>query len=385
MKLLSRSSKTNNSWLFSSAPHILANKYLSLRKLLQVKGEGVRVFKYRGGDESVFIRDLESLENNTFWAPTIEMLNDPCEGLVSSDILIKQIDLTAGVFGKGSKDVGEAVEALKRSLKDVIDKKDSAGVYSLSKNCTDELLWAHYANSHEGFCIEYDLNTLVYFGRSDYFKFDVIYSRSPPKLSISDMRKTDDKGSFIQKLIGIKSKKWAYEKETRVVTSEPGLQSYDYRAVKAIYFGLRMQEERIQEVMKRLCGRGIKYYRTLLKPNSYKLTTEPLADLYPTTDKYMYSIAPIAKFAVDPRALNDKWAEYSHYLRKVAEIVRREPYCNEVLMVEVSHDRSRLGKPVFFGQYQRSKNRYENLYLTPNQIDEKYSKITDLDVESEYV
>lgn len=345
----------------------------------------MRVFKYRGGDESIFTRDLESLEKDTFWAPTRSMLNDPCEGLVLSEILLKQIDLTVGIFGNGSKDVSGSVEVLKQSLNDVIEKKDSAGVYSLSKNCTDELLWAHYASSHEGFCIEYDLDTLVYFGRNDYFNFDVKYSDHPPKLDINDMLKIDDKVNFIQKLIGVKSKKWAYEKETRVVTSEPGLQSYDYRAVKAIYFGLRMPEERIQEVMKRLCGRGIKYYRIHLKDNSYKFTAEPIEDLYPTHKKYMYSIAPIAEYAIDPSTLNEKWAEFSPYLNKMAEIVRREPYCNEVQMVEVSHDKSKPGKPVFFGQYQRSKYRYENMYLTPKQIDERYSKIKDLDVELEHV
>jgi hypothetical protein len=199
------------------------------------------------------------------------------------------------------------------------------------------------------------------------------------------MVKISDKAGFIQKLIGFKSKKWAYEKETRVITSKSGLQIYDYRAVKAIYFGLRMTNERVQEVMKRLCGRGIKYYRIMLKDHSYKFFAKSLEDLYPTNMKYMYSIAPIADYAVDPSTLNEKWAKFSPYLNKMAEIVRREPYCNEVQMVEVSFEKSKPGKPVFFGQYQRSKYRYENLYLTPKEIDKSYAKITDLEVGQEHV
>lgn len=338
----------------------------------------MRVFKYRGGDEGIFNRDLESLEKDTFWSPTIDKLNDPCEGLIFHEDLLTQIDLTAGILGKGSKEVAKSVEAVKQSLRELIEKKDSAGIYSLSKSCTDELLWAHYSNSHDGFCIEYELDTLVYFGRNDYHTFDVAYSDNPPNLHINDMLKINDKVSFIKKLIGIKSKRWAYEKEIRVVTSVAGLQQYDYRAVKAIYFGLRMPEERKQEVMKRLCGRGIKYYQIHLKNNSYKFSAEAIDDQSPTDMKYLYSIAPIAEYAVDPSTLNEKWSEFSPYLDKMAEIVRREPYCNEVQMVEVSHDKSKLGKPVFFGQYQRSKYRYENMYLTPEQIDERYSRITDL-------
>ena len=338
----------------------------------------MRVFKYRGGDESIFIRDLESLEKDTFWSPTINRLNDPCEGLVFHEDLLSQIDLTAGLLGKGSVEVANSVDVVKQSLKELIEKKDSAGVYSLSKDCTDELLWAHYANSHEGFCIEYELDTLVYFGRNDYYIFDVKYSDHPPFLNINDMLKINDKVSFIQKLIGIKSKRWAYEKEVRLVTSAAGLQHYDYRAVKAIYFGLRMSEERKQKVMKRLCGRDIKYYQIHLKSSSYKFSAEAIDDQYSTDTKYLYSISPIAEYAVDPSTLSEKWSEFSPYLDKMAEIVRREPYCNEVQMVEVSHDKSKPGKPVFFGQYQRSKYRYETMYLTPEQIDERYSRINDI-------
>lgn len=370
---------------YSSDAHKATRHFSTVSLHIRRNPERVRVFKYRGGDVSIFARDLESLTQDTFWAPTSDMLNDPCEGLVSSDILLQQIDLTAGLLGKGSKNIADSVDNVKQSLNDLIEKKDSVGVYSLSKNFTDELLWAHYADRHEGFCIEYDLDTLIYFGRNDYFNFDVTYSDHPPKLSIDDMLKIDDKVSFIKKLIGVKSKKWAYEKETRVVTSESGLQNYDYRAVNAIYFGLRMPTERIQEVMKRLCGRGIKYYRIQLIERSYKFTSELLEDLYPTDKKYMYSIAPIANYAVDPSTLNEKWSEYSPYLNKMAEIVRREPYCNEVQMVEVSFEKSKPGKPVFFGQYQRSKYRYENIYLTPKEIDERFAKITDLEVEQEHV
>ncbi|MDN2658634.1 DUF2971 domain-containing protein [Neptunomonas sp. CHC150] len=342
----------------------------------------MRVFKYRGGDEGIFIRDLESLEKDTFWSPTINRLNDPCEGLVFHEDLLTQIDLTAGLLGRGSKEVSSSAEAVKQSLRELIEKKDSVGIYSLSKNGTDELMWAHYANGHEGFCIEYELDTLVYFGRNDYHTFDVNYSNNPPSLHINDMLKIKDKVSFIQKLIGIKSKRWAHEKEIRVVTSVAGLQHYDYRAVKAIYFGLRMPEERKQEVMKSLCGRGIKYYQIHLKNKSYKFGAEAIDDQYPTDVKHLYSIAPIAEYAVDPSTLHEKWSEFSPYLHKMAEIVRREPYCSEVQMVEVSHDKSQPGKPVFFGQYQRSEYRYENMYLTPEQIDERYSAITDLEHES---
>ena len=340
----------------------------------------MKVFKYRGGDECVFKRDLKSIENDTFWAPTTEVLNDPCEGFVSSENLFDQISRVTNITGKRDKEINISSDSFRESIDDLIKMKDLVGIYSLSKSCTDELLWAHYANNHQGFCIEYDLKTLISFQHNDYSKFDIEYRNYPPKLNLNDIIKSEDSISFIRKLIGVKSKRWDYEKEIRVITPESGLQNYDYRALKAIYFGLRMPKEQRLELMKRLCGRSIKYYHIKLKDSSYQFTIEPLEDLYTTEEKYMYSIAPIDDYAVDPHTLDKKWVEFSSYLYKMAEITRREPYCNAVSNVDVSTDKSKLGKPVFFGQYEVSKFRYENLYLTTEEIDERYSRISDLDV-----
>jgi hypothetical protein len=40
-------------------------------------------------------------------------------------------------------------------------KKLKITVFTPSKTEKDELLWAYYANSHKGFCIEYDLEILL--------------------------------------------------------------------------------------------------------------------------------------------------------------------------------------------------------------------------------
>lgn len=343
----------------------------------------MKVFKYRGGGEEIFNRDLESIEKNTFWAPTRDVLNDPCEGLVSSETLFDQISTVANITGKEDKEINVSSDSFRKSIDDLINMKNSVGIYSLSKSCTDELLWAHYANNHQGFCIEYDLETLIFFRRNDYSNFDIEYSNYPPKLNLNDIVKSEYSISFIKKLIGVKSKRWAYEKEIRVITPESGLQNYDYRALKAIYFGLRMPKEQRLELMERLCGRGIKYYHIKFKNSSYEFTIEPLEDSYPTDEKYMYSIAPIDNYAVDPHTLDKKWIEFSSYLYKMAEITRREPYCNNVRTVDVSIDKSKPGKPVFFGQYETSGFRYENLYLTVEEIDQRYLDISDLTVNIE--
>ena len=138
-------------------------------------------YKYRGGDDKVFERDLESLEKNYFWAPRRLELNDPCETLISAELLRKQIDGLTRLFGLNNA----SIEHLYSALDALMDKRSEVGIYSLSASFDHELLWAHYANSHKGFCIQYDLNLLVNQNRyQDLRVFPVDYEEEFPSISI---------------------------------------------------------------------------------------------------------------------------------------------------------------------------------------------------------
>ena len=85
-------------------------------------------------------RDTNSLIKGELYAPKLKDLNDPFEGAVE-------------LPNAASEDYW---------VTPLLQQSYRAGVYSMSKQkkgenfpC-NELLWAHYANSHKGFCIEYD-------------------------------------------------------------------------------------------------------------------------------------------------------------------------------------------------------------------------------------
>lgn len=337
----------------------------------------MNVYKYRSGDKATFERDLFSLVENYFWASTRFELNDPCEGLFSQDMLDTQLNLIEKLFTKNNPKAAEAFIGVRKSLSEIIAFSGKSGIYSLSTTATDELLWAHYGNAHKGFCIEYDMDQLIDFTKIENHKVPVLYSSRPPKLDVSDISNIN-LDRMLQKLLGTKSKKWEYEKEVRVITSESGRQSYDYRAVKAVYFGLRMPEELQDRIMRELSGRGAKYHKMNMA-DDYRFFPLPLEDAYVDTPKYKYSIAPILDWAITPEHVNEKYKKFVDYLFKAAEIVRREPYCNAVEMVEFSAEKSSPEKPVIFVQYKRDENRYVNHYLTLLEIDEQYAQITDLE------
>lgn len=339
----------------------------------------MRVFKYRGGDEEVFSRDLSSLEQDYFWSPNYDNLNDPCEGLVLTDQVFEQLDVLNNMFGNTVQTSFISLDSVKEAFRDLIAIKDKSGIYSLSKTFTDELLWAHYANSHNGFCIEYDLDKLCEFEGTKYSIFDVLYQNKPPIMNVDSMFTSDAQNEILQKLTSVKSKRWEYEEEIRIITPSEGKQYYDFRAVRSIYFGLRMKKENIRLIMETLQGRGIKYFQMQLKANTYELTHQLIEDLYPTKQKYKYSISPIDEYTIDVQSLDEKWSKYKPYLFKLAEIARREPYCQEVTMVALDTTQSTINNPIFFAQFKRKEYRYQNIYLTIKEIDDAFELIDDLD------
>ncbi len=217
------------------------------------------VYKYRKGKED----DLEALENNQYWAASIEQLNDPCEAITDTKKIKKLLNYIGQKVGAKTSD---DFKLINDNTDDVLSLENKMGIYSLSKTPLDELLWVHYANSHEGFCIEYDLNTLLKNdGENHVHSFPVSYSKKPPSIGYLDIIKS----KMIKKFAFYKSKKWKYEKEHRIVTSKIGLNSYDFKALKSIYFGLKISEPAKNNILNLLNGRGINFYQIELKKNSY--------------------------------------------------------------------------------------------------------------------
>ena len=197
------------------------------------------VYKYRGGS---FTRDLKSLKNDTFWASNTSQLNDPCEGLISINDMEQQLNHLKNIFYQHSDNLA----LIEQSFQNILDMKDTKlGIFSLSKTYRDELLWAHYANSHKGFCIEYDLEKLLSRQNPKHRCFDVQYTNNIPNLDFSQLLGQTNPDILIKKMLGYKSQRWEYEQELRIITENQGINTYDYRAVKAIYFGLKTPKSTI--------------------------------------------------------------------------------------------------------------------------------------------
>jgi len=342
----------------------------------------MKVYKYRYGSK----RDLESLEQDYFYAPHPSKLNDPCENLFDVAGIEQTLAQLASMSSVSTKLLSESFFTLFTQI------QENVGIYSLSKTVLDELLWAYYANSHTGFCIEYDLEKLGELTKIAG-SFDVLYERCIPQLTFGDLIGVQsDVIKILQLTSGSKSKRWQHENEIRVIMDYFGKVEYDFRAVKAIYFGLRMPKkwqdlhednEKLpdhlsqvcqEQVMQALKGRGVKYYQMILKPNSYEFDCIKVEDIYKDAKKYKAEVKFLDKSCIDYSGYG--WDIDPSYFDKVAEIICREPYFYEINSIHVSKDQSSYRKePIIFAGFRKAEKDWTQIkrYFSLAEIDQIYN------------
>ncbi|RKG50962.1 DUF2971 domain-containing protein [Acinetobacter cumulans] len=341
----------------------------------------MKLYKYRYGSK----RDLESLKSDYFYAPHPSQLNDPFEGRFDESLFYTRFDELEKNYRQSTSSIKEAADVVFAKI------RENVGIFSLSKTQIDELLWAYYADSHCGFCIEYDFEKLTAL-KQITASFDVDYKEYSPMGNIDPSNELNA-AEILKDTSGTKSLSWEHEKEYRICVEPVGILNYDFRAVKAIYFGLRMPrfskdlgennkkltKELVkvsqQQVMVALKGRGIKYYQIVLKPNSYKLDFQEVEDIYKNAQKYKDKVSVISKDLID---YNDYgYGIEKHYFDKVEEIISREPYFYKLNSIHISKEESiRSKEPVIFAGFFVENNLIQiKRYFTLRQIVEEHQSL----------
>ena len=118
---------------------------------------------------------------------------------------------------------------------------------SFSERNDSMLMWAHYASYHQGFCIEYDIESIPYTDYRRRFLYPTIYSdfmfdaTEYYKIGVED----ENFNNLYLSMVGlVKGKEWQYEKEWRLVFSHEILEkekSYVWGKSKAVYLGSKIE------------------------------------------------------------------------------------------------------------------------------------------------
>lgn len=302
-------------------------------------------YKYRSGrgpkdsnGKDIFERDIELLSQDMIYIPTVEQLNDPSEALVDDRVYKMQRDLFERIVSK------EAIGSFDEGIQGLFDSIRNSGIYSLSKEIANELMWAYYANGHNGYAIIFDTEVLAKsFENGKYsgmHELEVKYSSRLPWFDISIIEM--DINKVLSCLVGNKSNAWKHEAEHRLVFDTGGkCLKIDYRSIKGFVFGCRMNPDDIDYVMKIFSGRDMTYYQIKLKDNSYNLFLERLTDGYPDAEKYCpnkveYDVEALLEYDRNTEGVGYK---YRPYVELALMEVSREPFVTFITHIVVTDDK----------------------------------------------
>ncbi len=127
------------------------------------------------------------------------------------------------------------------------------GICSLSRVALNILMWAHYADCHTGFVVEFCIPTEIKQAQipshSDMLNFlscrKVDYSEIRPVMDPSNTNRQDE----LKKFLLTKSKEWSYEQEERVLGLDikPGIYPYARDIIlKSVFAGVSMKDSDYQ-------------------------------------------------------------------------------------------------------------------------------------------
>ena len=177
--------------------------------------------------------------------------------------------ITKGHVNKAFKD--SAMSGLIDAIQEKVDEtRNQNGVACFSEVVDNILMWAHYADGHRGFCLEFDT-------KNEPFSqaFPVVYSNFVPILNMADIliRNLTDK---LLELVTTKASLWSYEEEWRVIHNK-GNKAYGVakETLTGLYFGTEMPLAHKEEIFQILNGSSTKLYEMQKVDGEFKVTFRP--------------------------------------------------------------------------------------------------------------
>jgi hypothetical protein len=212
-------------------------------------------------------------------------------------ILSKRIQRAKGIHDKYRiinnflKSVGlSGMSSPYDQVKSLIHMLSNVGVFSLSEDPTNMLMWSHYGSNHEGIAIGFDKSGKL---TNDKYCQPVKYEKKLPKIDITKgiMNGVNFyaggqrpqgfiqlKDPQVQRVLLTKTTDWEYEREWRYFEENHG--SYDFPGkMNEVIFGLRCPQEEIESISE-LCrdnfDHDITFKKVITANGSTKLQLNPM-------------------------------------------------------------------------------------------------------------
>lgn len=148
----------------------------------------------------------------------------------------------------------------------------------LCTDCKNRLMWSHYADSHTGFCVEYDFS-----GADEsafaMLPFPIFYSEDRPiipwKAAIDDTTENIAEAA-VELILGVltKDKAWEYENEWRILLGINESSNLHMPRITCIYLGVDINEENRIKILEIAAEKNIPVKQMKVDRGAYALHAE---------------------------------------------------------------------------------------------------------------
>jgi len=202
-----------------------------------------RLYRYRSltsqTGKSLLDRELSAIVDAYVYCPHFKDMNDPMEGAHRESAIFKNSK-------KSQARRDEMITAI-----------GSLGVASFSETHKSEPMWAYYADSFKGICIEYSFYRLRSRLDDEHEFVRMLYNEEPPLVE----NRSFDADVAARMALSAKNFRWAPEREWRLIRETKGQAKYRKRdTVKSIYLGSRISSENRAEILLRMKPLSIKVH-----------------------------------------------------------------------------------------------------------------------------
>ena len=236
---------------------------------------------------------LDTLRESKIWLSSPHYLNDPSDCVMNIDYqstMQKQaMEVCESLFGfeiarsllnnpNSTEIIKNAADKVRGKLADedrVITDNVFLACFSEQSNISSLRMWGYYANSHRGFCLEYDIEKILKTIDCMPVAYKKQYSLSPDTETDKEIR------DFTLKIAYTKALEWQYEKEWRILEpkeNQRGKNGYYIEFIKPskVYCGCKADRRLIND-LKEICeDQKIDLYEMSMRPGSFELVFSPL-------------------------------------------------------------------------------------------------------------
>jgi hypothetical protein len=156
------------------------------------------------------------------------------------------------------------------------------GIFSGSSKWNGILLWSHYANNHQGFCVGFKEEKLRYFGgfgRTGIVKYNTDF----PKINYKIEKSQKEKFDRIVIQTTTKSEEWEYEEEYRLIKAftKPPLpfercEQISDDVISDVTLGINISIENKEEIIEVCRQKGILVYQAKKVPFKFEIDREKI-------------------------------------------------------------------------------------------------------------